>query len=77
MSVFGEIIKTLLKEKNLSQAELAAKIGYTQRAVSKWINNQAEPTETAIRKCAVFFEVSADYLLGLEDESGFKTNIEN
>lgn len=72
--MFGKILKTLLKEKNISQAELASNIGYTQRAVSKWINNQAEPTLTAIKKCALFFEVSADYLLGLEDESGTKIN---
>ncbi len=74
--MFGNILKTLLKEKHISQSELANKIGYSQRAVSKWVNNQTEPTETAIKKCAKFFDVSADYLLGLEDESGSKINIE-
>ncbi len=63
---FGEIIKQLLQLNNLSQADLAKQIGFSQRAVSKWINCQAEPTATAIINCAKFFNVSAGYLLGLE-----------
>lgn len=72
--MFGIILKELLIINGISQSELAKKIGYTQRAVSKWINSQSEPTETAIRKCAEFFEVSADYLLGLEDNFGDGVN---
>lgn len=64
---FGEIIKQLLQLNNLSQADLAKEIGFSQRAVSKWINSQAEPTATAIINCAKFFHVSAGYLLGLEN----------
>ncbi len=64
---FGEIIKQLLQLNNLSQADLAKEIGFSQRAVSKWINSQAEPTATAIINCAKFFRVSAGYLLGLEN----------
>lgn len=65
---FGNRLKELLKEKEISQETLAKSIGVSQRAVSKWINNQAEPTESSIVKCAVYFEVSTDYLLGLKDE---------
>ena len=72
--MFGEILKNLMDENNITQTALAEKIGYTQRAVSKWINNQAEPTETAIRNCATFFNVSSDYLLGLDDDDRPKKN---
>lgn len=65
--IFGEKIKELLEINNLSQDSLAKAIGFSQRAVSKWINNQAEPTATAIINCAKFFQVSTDYLLGLEN----------
>ena len=65
---FGNRLKELLKENHLSQAALATGIGVSQRAVSKWINNQSEPTESAIVNCAKYFDVSADYLLGLKDE---------
>lgn len=64
---FGEILNELLKSNELSQAELAKEIGFSQRAVSKWVNNQSEPTATAIVRCAVFFQVSTDYLLGLDN----------
>lgn len=65
--IFGEKIKELLEINNLSQDSLAKAIGFSQRAVSKWINNQAEPTATAIINCAKFFQVSTDYLLSLEN----------
>ncbi|MCM1438497.1 MAG: helix-turn-helix domain-containing protein [Roseburia sp.] len=65
---FGKRLKELLKDKGISQETLAKNIGVSQRAVSKWINNQSEPTLNSIINCAVFFEVSADYLLGLKDE---------
>lgn len=64
---FGNRLKDLLKEKNISQETLAKNIGVSQHAVSKWINLQSEPTESAIVNCAKFFEVSADFILGLSD----------
>ncbi|MBQ9117950.1 MAG: helix-turn-helix transcriptional regulator [Clostridia bacterium] len=68
MSIFAQRLKELHVENNLTQAELAHAIGYTQRAVSKWINGQAEPSATAILRCAEFFDVSTDYLLGVSDK---------
>ena len=65
--IFAERLQQLMKEAEISQSTLAKEIGYTQRAVSKWVNEQAEPTATAIVRCAQFFGVSSDYLLGLED----------
>lgn len=64
---FGNRLKELMTENGISQQTLADNIGFSQRAVSKWINHQAEPTESAIVKCAKYFGVSADYLLGLTD----------
>ncbi len=64
---FGENLKDLLQHNNVSQSDLAKAIGYSQRAVSKWVNNQSEPTATAISNCAKYFQVTSDYLLGLED----------
>ncbi|MBQ9081566.1 MAG: helix-turn-helix transcriptional regulator [Clostridia bacterium] len=74
--IFGKRLKELLEENKISQQVFAEKIGYSQRGVSRWINLQSEPTEGAIRKTAIFFDVSTDYLLGLEDETGVKIDIE-
>lgn len=68
--MFGEILKNLMISSGTTQQKLADNIGYAQRTVSSWINNQSEPTEKAIVKCATFFEVTTDYLLGLEDDFG-------
>ena len=68
MNTFGERLKELRTEKGLSQKALAKQLGCNQSMVSFWENGVNEPTENAIRKVALFFEVSADYLLGLTDE---------
>lgn len=65
---FGKILKNLMSEHEITQTELAKGIGFTQRAVSKWVNEQSEPTETVIERVARFFSISADYLLGLSDD---------
>ena len=64
---FSVRLKQLISDAGITQETLAQAIGYTQRAVSKWVNGQAEPSATAVKLCAEYFEVSADYLLGLED----------
>ena len=69
---FAKRLEQLMKEQGITQVKLSQSIGYSQRAVSKWINGEAEPTATAIVLCANYFEVTSDYLLGLEDETGAK-----
>lgn len=66
--IFKENLRELLVNASLSQAKLAKEIGVSQRTVSKWLIGQAEPTATNLFKIALFFDVSADYLLGLKDE---------
>lgn len=66
---FSKSLKELLKAHNISQNRLANAIGFSQRAVSKWVNEQAEPTETAIVACAKFFNISIDEMLGAQDEA--------
>lgn len=70
---FSETLKELLKEHNITQSKLATAIGFSQRAVSKWINAQAEPTETAIVSCARFFGISTDEMLGMTEQSEIAT----
>ena len=61
---FSKELKVLMHENNLTQSALAKAIGFSQRAVSKWINSECEPTETAIVACAEYFEISVDEMLG-------------
>lgn len=72
MSFFSTQLKELREQKNLSMAQLALKIGVSDAAICKWENALAEPKISYIYALADFFEVSTDYLLGLEDDIGKK-----
>ena len=68
----GNVIVELRKEQNLSQKKLADAIGISQAAIAKIEINRNEATAETIRKLSTFFGVSADYLLGPEDDFGVK-----
>ena len=70
----GNIISELRKERGLSQQRLADAIGVNQATIAKMEVNRNEATAETIRKFAIFFEVSSDYLLELEDEFGARPN---
>lgn len=61
----GEKIKTLRKEKNISQEVLAQYLGVSFQAVSKWENGAALPDVTLIPAIALFFGVSTDQLFDI------------
>ena len=63
----GDRIKELRKEKNFSQSQLARQIGVSQKAVDYWELGTNEPKASYIVKLAELFEVSADFLLGIDD----------
>ena len=63
----GKIIAELRKERGISQKHLAEMIGISQAAIAKIELERNEATSATIRKIATFFDVSADYLLGLSD----------
>lgn len=63
----GKNIKDLRTELKLSQRELGRRLGVCNQTVSFWESGQREPDLDALIKIAKFFEVSTDYLLGLEN----------
>jgi len=65
-------IKKLKKNKGISQKELAKNIGASDSAICFWENGINEPKATYIYQIATFFDVSADYLLGLTADDGTK-----
>lgn len=69
-------MKKLRLKSNLTQIELAKALGSTQKQISKWELNVIEPNIQWIVKIAKYFNVSTDYLLELEDEYGYATNID-
>lgn len=68
-NVFGSRLKKLRKEKGLTQKKLAEKLGYDNSTISAWEIGKQEPYGVyPIADVAVFFNVSADYLVGLSDK---------
>ncbi|MFA5450185.1 MAG: helix-turn-helix transcriptional regulator [Clostridia bacterium] len=67
MIIFNERLKELRIEKNLSQVALAKHLKVSQRSISSWETGFREPDFQTLNAIAKFFEVSTDYLLGLED----------
>lgn len=64
---FKDILKALRKEKNIGQVELAQKLGVSKGIISLWENGLREPNMYSLIQLALFFNVSIDYLVGLED----------
>ncbi|MBS1305895.1 MAG: helix-turn-helix domain-containing protein [Christensenellaceae bacterium] len=67
MEKFGAILKELREEKNLSQLQLSRLVDISQSSIARYELNQAEPRLSDIRKLAIFFGVTADYLVGMEE----------
>lgn len=60
-------IKTLCKEKGVSQRKMEQEIGISNGASSKW--ETSSPSIEVIQKLSAYFDVSIDYLLGREQTS--------
>lgn len=68
MPTSGERIRKLRILRNLSQQELSHDLGYkTYTTVSKWESDASLPPGKELKKLATYFEVSTDYLLGLDN----------
>ena len=70
--MFGKIIKELRVERKMSQDELAQKLNITQSTVAKYEREDRDLNTELIIKICRLFNISADYLLGLENEDGSK-----
>ena len=62
--VFGQMLKKLRIEDELSQKALADKIGITQQSISAYENGTSDPRIEWLINFARFFNVTIDYLVG-------------
>lgn len=60
----GEKIRELRVERGLSQAQLAKKIGVSQKAVDYWERGVNEPKASYIIALVRFFDISFDDFFG-------------
>ena len=65
--VFPERLSDLMKEKGLTQQNLADSLGVKRQTISLYKSGQSMPDAKTLRDLAEYFNVSSDYLLGLSD----------
>ena len=67
MNKFGENLKELRAENNISRAELAKRLNVSVRLVAYWENGQRECNFDMLIAIADIFSTSIDFLLGRTD----------
>ncbi len=68
--LFPDIIKEVRRQHDMTQDELADTLGITSQAVSRWERGISVPDIETIVKLSYLFNVTTDYLLGVD---GVKT----
>ena len=63
----GENLKRLRREKDLTQEELAAHLGISFQAISKWERGESYPDITILPALSNYFKISIDELVGMEE----------
>ena len=71
MSLFEKRLKMLRKKKNITQSELADRVGTTQGTVGKWENGKLEPNLEKVIEIAKELDATTDYLLGFNDVNAY------
>lgn len=66
---FGDRIKLLREKHELTQEQLANKVGISRAALAKYEKNNREPDFKTMKHIAEFFDVSIDYLLGRQQKN--------
>lgn len=66
--MLGERLQELRKDKGISQAEIAKRLGVSHYTVSSYECNRSDPDDSLKVELAKLFDVTLDYLLGLTDE---------
>ena len=61
--ITGQYIARKRKEKNMTQAQLAEKLGVSNKAVSKWESGASDPSTTNLMALAKLFGTTAEELL--------------
>lgn len=65
----GKKIRDLRTLHHISQENLAENIGVSRQTVTNYENMSSQPDLETLRKLALLFNVSSDYLLGIENEN--------
>lgn len=77
MDIFALRLDKLIKENKITRYKVAKDLKCSKQSVINWCEGISEPKISYIRALAEYFDVSSDYLIGLEDDTGAKTYVSN
>ena len=60
---FGENLRTLIEERDMTQKELARQLNIAPSTLGSYVQNKREPDFSTLKVIAKYFNVSIDYLL--------------
>lgn len=67
MDIFGDNLRDILKEQNMSRRELAQVLGISEATVSRYINKKQMPTMEVVVNMAYELSISIDELIDFGD----------
>lgn len=67
MATFGQRLKQLREEKELSQQELAKLFSLSQSTIAYYELDKKQPSQKTLQRLAEFFGCTVDYILGRTD----------
>lgn len=65
---FGNRLKTLRLKENMTQEQLARRLGLTKSVISAYETSLRQPSYEVLIHIAKIYHVSTDFLLGLENK---------
>lgn len=67
--VIGKKLKELRKESGFTQKQVAKLVNKSETGYASWEQGLAEPSVNDLRLLCRIYDISADYLLGLHDDT--------
>lgn len=77
MNTIKTKLKELRKETKLTQKEVANILGISTTAYAGYEQGYREPSIDILIKICKFYNISSDYLIGIEDYDGTQINTKN
>lgn len=72
--MIAERIKTIREKNNMTQSDLAKRLGITRSSVNAWEQGISVPSTQYIIELARLFKVSTDYLLDVDSSAPLNTS---
>lgn len=83
MEIYSNRLKQLMEDNQITQEELAKKVGASQTVICYYMLNKREPRLSMAKKIADYFGVTIDYMMQSDEElstnhdSQWKNNLMN